>query len=72
MTEGWWGRPIVGVSQGDPVRPEGPGRKGPPWWVSAAAIWARDPCPACQLSICLRAVQEFSKVTTATVGPSAY
>ena len=25
-----------------------------------------------QLSICLRAVQEFSKVTTATVGPSAY
>lgn len=28
MTEGWWGRPRVGASQGDPVRPEGLGGRG--------------------------------------------
>ena len=69
MKEGWWGIPRGGASQGDPVRPDG--RKGPPWWVSAASIWARDPWPACPQSSRLRAVQEFSEATTATGSPSA-
>lgn len=69
MKEGWWGRPRGGASQGDPVRPDG--RKGPPWWVSAAVIWARDPWPACPQSSHLRAVQEFSEATTAAGSPSA-